>query len=471
MKADSLYNDWFFNELRKAEYARLDKHRQVYLDYTGGNIFPKSLLDKHCELLQESVFGNPHSDNPTSKLSGDSLDKARARVIEYFNARDYYCIFTANASAALHIVGECYPFQKDSILLLTADNHNSVNGIREYCNNRGGSFSYCTMNENDLSINQEHLYVELRAHANKKTKLFAYPAQSNASGVKHSLSWVAKAQGHGWDVLLDAAAFVPSSRLDLRRISPEFVCISFYKIFGYPTGVGCLLIKKAKFQKLQKPWFAGGTVSLVSVSCKKHFLIEDVEKFENGTVNYLNLPAIVRGLDFIDGIGIENISKRVRELTSFFIKKLLDLRHASGLPLVRIYGSTDLENRGGTIMMNFFDCNGLQYPCKSIQSAASDRLISLRSGCFCNPGIDEITSRITREELERYFANRRSADYEDMRSFLGKPRGAVRVSVGIPTTRTDIETFIGLAETFLNKSISRLHTNSEGLNIMPGLPA
>ena len=106
---------------------------------------------------------------------------------------------------------------------------------------------------------------------------------------------------------------------------------------------------------MKKPWFAGGTVSLVSVNCKNHFLLEDVERFENGTVNYLNIPAIGRGLDFIDGIGIQRINNRVKELTSFLIGRLLNLSHRNGLPLIKIYGSTDIEKRGGTVMMNFFD--------------------------------------------------------------------------------------------------------------------
>jgi selenocysteine lyase/cysteine desulfurase len=327
------------------------------------------------------------------------------------------------------------------------------------------------MNEEELSINKEHLDAGLQGHANKKNKLFAYPAQSNASGVKHSLSWIKRAQSEGWDVLLDAAAFVPSSKLDLCKASPEFVCLSFYKMFGYPTGIGCLLIKKSAFQKLQKPWFAGGTVSLVSVNCRNHFLLEDVEKFENGTVNYLNVSAVSRGLDFINKIGIENICKRVNEMISLLINELSTLRHTNGLPLIKIYGCTDIEKRGGTMMMNFFDNNGLQYPYQCIQAAANKRLISLRAGCFCNPGIDEINSNISAEELKRYFENRQTADYDDMTSFLGKPRGAIRVSVGIPTTRDDIEKFMSFARTFINKSISRPHTNTEGLNIMQILPA
>ena len=64
--------------------------------------------------------------------------------------------------------------------------------------------------------------------------LFAYPAQSNYTGVQHDLNWIAEAQKRGWHVLLDAAAFVPTNRLDLSVHHPDFVSLSFYKIFGIP---------------------------------------------------------------------------------------------------------------------------------------------------------------------------------------------------------------------------------------------
>ena len=89
-------------------------------------------------------------------------------------------------------------------------------------------------------------------HAN----LLAYPAQSNFSGVKHPLALINAARDLGWHVLLDAAAFVPTNRLDLRAVTPDFVTISFYKMFGYPTGVGCLLIRNATLNRLRRPWFA-----------------------------------------------------------------------------------------------------------------------------------------------------------------------------------------------------------------------
>ena len=84
------------------------------------------------------------------------------------------------------------------------------------------------------------------AQPRARSNLFAFPAQSNFTGVKHPLDLVARAHDRGWDVVLDAAAFVSTNRLRLREVQPDFVSVSFYKMFGYPTGVGCLLVRKRR---------------------------------------------------------------------------------------------------------------------------------------------------------------------------------------------------------------------------------
>ena len=115
------------------------------------------------------------------------------------------------------------------------------------------------------------------------------------------------AHRHGWDVLLDAAAFVPTNRLDLRLIAPDFVAISFYKMFGYPTGVGCLLIRDTVLGKLKRPWFAGGTVSFATVQGSHRVLAKGEAGFEDGTLNFLSIPAVEIGLAHIERVGMEAI--------------------------------------------------------------------------------------------------------------------------------------------------------------------
>ena len=167
-------------------------------------------------MLNRCVLGNPHSINPTSNAASEFARQARESVLEFFNAstEDYTVVFTANASGALKLVGEAYPFGSDSQLLLTVDNHNSVNGIREFARAKATPVTYVPVVAPDLRVDLPALREQLKRIAFGSNSLFAYPAQSNLSGVQHPLGWIALAKEQGWDVLLDAAAFVPTNRLD-----------------------------------------------------------------------------------------------------------------------------------------------------------------------------------------------------------------------------------------------------------------
>ncbi|HEX5546109.1 MAG TPA: aminotransferase class V-fold PLP-dependent enzyme, partial [Ktedonobacterales bacterium] len=132
------------DELRATEYGRLDQSGQVYLDYTGGGLYAESQISAHMDLLRAGVFGNPHSSNPTSMASTHHVEATRAAILAFFNAApdEYEVIFATNASGALKLVGESYPFEAGDRYLLTFDNHNSVNGIREYASAAGASVTY-----------------------------------------------------------------------------------------------------------------------------------------------------------------------------------------------------------------------------------------------------------------------------------------------------------------------------------------
>jgi molybdenum cofactor sulfurtransferase len=439
--------------LRATEYQRLDEQEHIYLDYTGGGLYAESQLRAHLDLLSHNVFGNPHSENPTSRHMTELTERARAFVLEYFNAapEEYVAIFTSNASGALKLVGESYPFAPGAQYLLTYDNHNSVNGIREFARLKGASVTYVPVAPPDLRVNEADLLEALDQPAGTGPRLFSYPAQSNFSGVQHPLEWIETAKAKGWDVLVDCAAFVPTNRLDLSRWHPDFIPLSFYKICGYPTGVGCLLARREALKKLQRPWFAGGSIWAVSVESERLFMADDEAAFEDGTINYLSLPAVEIGLKHIQSIGVETIHTRVRCLTGWLIEHLLSLRHSNGASLAQIYGPRDCHMRGGTIALNFFDPDGKVVDERVVDRRASDWRISLRTGCFCNPGAGEVALSIAKETIVQNFQREERPPFDDFLHAMGlQTGGAVRVSLGLATTFADVYRFMQFAATFLD---------------------
>ncbi|HEX8992493.1 MAG TPA: aminotransferase class V-fold PLP-dependent enzyme, partial [Anaerolineales bacterium] len=351
------------------------------------------------------------------------------------------------------LVGESYPFAKGGHYLLTFDNHNSVNGIREFAHARGAEVTYIPVALPDMRVESAALEEYFQRGSRDAYNLFAYPAQSNFSSVLHPLEWIAQAHAAGWDVLLDAAAFAPTSRLDLGRFHPDFVPLSFYKMFGYPTGIGALIARRESLGRLHRPWFAGGTITVASVQGDKFYLADGHTAFEDGTLDYLNIPAVEIGLRHLESIGYDMIHERVRCLTGWLLDKLSAMKHSTGEPLVRIYGPTTNEQRGGAVTVNFFSKEGQPIDHRSIEAQANKVNISLRTGCFCNPGAGEIALGISRVELDVCFTrpgHESRLSLDDFRLCIdGKNSGAVRISVGLMTNFNDVQAFLSFARGML----------------------
>jgi selenocysteine lyase/cysteine desulfurase len=435
--------DW----LRATEYSYLDAGGHVYLDYTGAGLPAQTLVRAHAERIAERCFGNPHSENPTSSASTELVERARLAVLAHFNAPpdEYAVIFTPNATGACRLVGEAYPFGRRTRLVLTSDNHNSVNGIREFARARGAATQYLPSDSAELRTSDDVMHRALAAP--RRRGLLAYPAQSNFSGVQHPLHWIATAHEHGYDVLLDAAAYVPSNRLDLSVVKPDFVPVSWYKVFGYPTGVGCLIARREALGRLRRPWFAGGSVYLASTAGDWHTPAPDEARFEDGTVGFLQIPDLESGLAWVNGIGIDLIHQRTMCLTGWLIDRLAGLCHGNGQPMARIYGPAHTRDRGGTVAFNLLDPGGRVVDERAVARATAAAGISIRAGCHCNPGASEAASQLTRPAL-RAAARARPQTMDEYVGLLGLPSGgALRASVGLACNVEDVERFLAFVET------------------------
>jgi selenocysteine lyase/cysteine desulfurase len=428
-----------FDALRRREYARLDDAGEVYLDYTGSAIPAASVIAAHTSRIAGGIFGNPHSAHAASRRSTAMIDDARESVLAFFgvDASTHVVCFTANASAAMKLVGESYPFSPRAGLVLSADNHNSVNGLREFARRQVAPIA-CLPLDPDLRLDDPMAHLDA---ADAGRGLLAFPAQSNFSGVQHPLSLVDAAHDRGLMVLLDAASFVPTHSLDLRTYDADFVAVSFYKMFGYPTGVGALIARADALARLRRPWFAGGTVEFVSVQNDRHALKAGVEGFEDGTLNFLGIGAVRTGLDSLRAMGMDAIAARVGALTGSLLRALETLRYDNGAPLVTIYGPRDTCHRGGTIAFNVLDAAGVVQPYAPIETALSDRGVLVRGGCFCNPGAAETAFHFDRAIEARCLtalAGRFAVSTFAECLGPGIAVGALRASIGPPTTEGDL---------------------------------
>lgn len=437
----------FFEALRAREFSRLAARGQAYLDYTGSGLYGSSQIEWHRDWLADRILGNPHSENPASLESTGEVEKVKERVLAFFGAdpAEYDLVFTANASAAIKLVGEAFPFEKGSRFVLSTDNHNSIGGIRDYARRKGAEIAFLPLTD-DLRMEAplEHL-----GEGGSAPSLLAFPAQSNFSGVKHHHDLVAAGHERGFRVMLDTAAYAPTNRLDLGKVGADYACISFYKMFGYPTGLGALIARREALEILDRPWYAGGTVDFVSIQNDVYRLRKAGGGFEDGTPHFLGIVGVAPGLDLLEEVGMDRMQRWVRHLTSKLLDRLVAMKLPGGKPAVELYGPTDTVDRGGTVAFNLLDESGRPVPYEAVEAAAGKVGVSLRGGCFCNPGAAEVAFKMPpRETLDCLEELQDDFSLSRFRDCLGGdvPVGAVRASLGVANSEADIDRVIEVLE-------------------------
>uniref|UniRef100_A0A0E0Q1F9 Molybdenum cofactor sulfurase n=1 Tax=Oryza rufipogon TaxID=4529 RepID=A0A0E0Q1F9_ORYRU len=466
------------DEMRAAEFKRLEG--MAYLDHAGATLYSEAQMADVLKDLASNVYGNPHSQSDSSMAASDLVTAARHQVLKYFNAspREYKCIFTSGATAALKLVGECFPWSRESCYMYTMENHNSVLGIREYALSKGATVLAVDVEEGaDLAKDNGSysLYKISRRTNQRRSKdvlshncqngslsdisgnnwnIFAFPSECNFSGQKFSLSLVKlikegkiplQQQGK-WMVLIDAAKGCATEPPNLTVYPADFVVCSFYKIFGYPTGLGALIVKNEAANLLNKTYFSGGTVaaSIADIDfVQKRKNIEQV--LEDGTISFLNIASLRHGFKIIEMLTTSAIERHTTSLATYVRNKMLDLKHSNEINVCTIYGQqySKVEGlkMGPTITFNLKREDGSWFGYREVEKLASLFGIHLRTGCFCNPGACAKYLGLSHSDLVSNFEAGHVC-WDDNDIINGKPTGAVRISFGYMSTFEDAEKFL-----------------------------
>lgn len=238
-----------------------------------------------------NVYMNPHSD----KYTRDCVEQIRCLVLTHFNTdpSKYTVIFTSGATQSLKLIAESFEFTPEEnetdecgSFIYLRDNHTSVLGLREIVKEKNAEVIDISHEEFITAVETSQKTFKANTTKHNVNSIVAYPAQSNFNGYKYPLDCFANIKNgclnkclkkHLCEVncnyytLLDAASYVATNKLDLAKTQPDFVCLSFYKIFGYPTGLGALLVKKSSADVIRnKKFYGGGTVDIVLTSEDYH---------------------------------------------------------------------------------------------------------------------------------------------------------------------------------------------------------
>ncbi|KAI3485906.1 hypothetical protein L1887_50706 [Cichorium endivia] len=447
----------------KVDFVRTQQCPQLvdacYLDAAAAPPFPTGLVQAVAEDVSSRLLSNPHSKSPSAIATADLITATRMRVMhELFGIRDthdWHLVFTAGTTASLKLVAECIdwaslqsssdPHARFSYL---RQSHTSMVGIRDLAARAGISSS--TFSEEDADV------------VAGQAGLVALPLQCNATGRRYCdlMKRLCRTKADRSLVLLDAASYLSSSsRLDFSQLNederPDMVAFSFYKIFGYPTGIGGLLVKASAAPHLGgKTYFGGGTVdAILAESAWTKPRREFEARFEDGTVNVHGILAVNKALDYYaQSFGAWDARREyVAGLSDKLVSALRSLRHGNGNAVVRMYRDADgsAGGYGPIVNFNLITATGMMVPPQEVDRLASISNIHVRMGRHCNPGFVTTHLGIPASRLKQEYAEGAGCDDAgDAALDGGSASASVRASLCLLNTEEDVERLVGFVARF-----------------------
>lgn len=202
-----------------------------------------------------------------------------------------------------------------------------------------------------------------------------------------------------------------TAELDLSDLdsSPDFVVVSFYKMFGFPTGLGAVIVKTELAHVLRKRYFGGGTVSAIASDESWQVYRGSLHgRYEDGTLNYLDIVALDLAFESVEVLygSYSAISPHVTALHRLLFEQMRALVHYNGTPLCSLYvEDADMvgnpEMYGPILNFNLKRSNGQWIGYGDVERLASMKNIHLRTGGFCNPGSMQRWLDLSADEVKK----------------------------------------------------------------------
>lgn len=421
----------------------------------------KSLLDAFCKNMQSTLLANPHSDASNPSASSVIVAETRLKVLRLFKAdpEHFDVVFTANATAAIKLVMECFSGLEDGFDYCYHRNcHTSLVGVREVARR-----SKCFASDEETIEWLDGTHEAFNSEKSGRPTLFAFPAQSNMNGQRLPLGWASRMRGTGDPSntysLLDAAAFVCTSPLDLSNhiAAPDFMAMSFYKIFGFPD-LGALIVRKTSGHILDKRrYFGGGTTEMLTCFGETTWVARKESsihaRLEDGTVAIRSILALQCAIDNHRRLfgEMEEISKHTTWLAKILYDRLSTLRHGNGEPLCHTYTAVSSRYgnaaiQGATIAFNMRKNDGSWMGAYCVGAKLRARNIHVRTGSVCNPAGMACALNLSPEDIRMAFdSGFRCNQHDDVREG-DVPFGVVRVTLGAMSTLEDVDTLTDFLE-------------------------
>ena len=374
----------FSPQVEKKNFPIFDKSDLIYLDNAATTHKPSIVLDTVNKLYKEAN-ANVHRaiydlGNKSTKLYEDS----RKKVSDFINAySEKEIIFTSGTTESLNLLA--YSLSKtlkkdDEILISEMEHHSNIVPWQLIAKNTGAKLTYIPVNKaGELDLTNHEDYFK------SNTKIVSITHISNVLGTINPIKLLAKmAHKVGALFIVDGAQGVPHMNVDIREINCDFYVFSGHKMLA-PTGIGILWGKYDLLNDMEP--FMGGGEMIDKVTLKESTWNEVPYKFEAGTPNFAQAVGLGAAIDYLNGVGIQSISKHESELTQYALTKLKKVNN------IKIHGES--AKRGGVISFNIKGVHS-----HDLAQFLNEENIAIRVGHHCaQPLLDNLgetsTARIS----------------------------------------------------------------------------
>lgn len=336
-------------EITKPDFPILKQEvngsRLVYLDNAATSQKPQFVIDAIREYY-EGYNANVHRGiHFLSAKATDQYELARKKVADFINAAgSREIVFTRNATEAINLVAYSWGLTNlkagDEIILSIAEHHSVIVPWQIVAQKTGAVLKFVNLNEEEVPDLEQ-----LKQLLCKKTKLVAIHHVSNTLGcilpIQEIVHWTQK---YGARVLVDACQSVPHMSVDVQQLGVDFLVASSHKMCG-PTGIGFLYGKSELLTSM--PPFLGGGEMIADVFLDHSTYAEPPSRFEAGTPAIGEAIGLGTAIDYLSGIGMQQIHKYELELANYLYQSL------SSVSNVRIYGPAPSTTNGRAALCSF----------------------------------------------------------------------------------------------------------------------
>jgi len=340
----------------------------VYLDNAATTQKPRCVIDSISEAYC-NVNANVHRGiHFLSQQATDMMEAARDKVRQFIGAGSREeIIFTRGTTESFNLLASSFSqaFLKegDEVIISGMEHHSNIVPWQIQAGIHGFTLKVVPVLDNgELDLDA------FKALLSEKTRLVSITHVSNVLGTVNPVSQIISiAHSHGIPVAIDGAQSVPHIKVDVQAMGADFYALSGHKIYG-PTGIGVLYGRKQLLE--QMPPYQGGGEMIKRVTFDRTTYNELPYKFEAGTPDYVGSIALASALDYVQGIGMENIAQYEAELCNYALERL------QTIPGMRIIGTA--PHRSGVISFLVGDIH------PSDMGTLLDRLgIAVRTGHHC----------------------------------------------------------------------------------------